>query len=164
MTYHRSPPRTRCLSRASGCCNGPDGRPDPSGTLRLVPAGNTCSTAWTGRLTFLHPVQYFGPAARKCVSSSLLRAGAALSEAESVMRFAAASKPAEAAIPTADLAAVKSSKCVFVDLRAPLAQASTGARLCRPAWSLVSQLLTSAGAGDLKTPTWLCWHRALCSF
>ena len=66
-----------------------------------------------------------------------------------MQRFAT-SKPAEAAIPTADLAAVKGSKCVFVDLRAPMAQASTGARQCRPAWSLVSQLLTSAGACDLK--------------
>ncbi|KAK9845806.1 hypothetical protein WJX81_002887 [Elliptochloris bilobata] len=77
-------------------------------------------------------LRYFGPAARKYVSSSLLRAGAVLSEAERIQRFESVqrftSQPADAPslVPKADLSAVKHAKCIFVDLRAPAEQATTG--------------------------------------
>lgn len=82
-------------------------------------------------------MQYFVPAARTC-ASPLLRAGAALSEAEYLQKFATAAqmKAVEAPVQNIDVeTAVKTANRIFVDLRPPAEVAITG-KSQHPFWRL----------------------------
>ena len=82
-------------------------------------------------------MQYFVPAARTC-ASPLLRAGATLSEAEYLQKFATAAqmKAVEAPVQNIDVeTAVKTANRIFVDLRPPAEVAITG-KSQHPFWRL----------------------------